>query len=183
MEIETSLETIKKLSDKRETENVDFRSFLKLLDLAPEDLDAIVQKITGEVWAQIDCTQCANCCKKIRPVLDKADVSEFAYGLNTSISQFQEQYLLLDDKDPSSYIFNKLPCPFLLAKKCTNYYHRPEDCRSYPHLYKNDIVFKLWGVVENYKICPIVFNVYEQLKIELWNNKFIDDNDVEFDIP
>jgi hypothetical protein len=27
----------------------------------------------------------------------------------------------------------------------------------------------LIGVVENYDVCPIVFNVYEQLKAELWH--------------
>ena len=25
------------------------------------------------------------------------------------------------------------------------------------------------GVIQNYSICPIVFNVYEQLKKELWH--------------
>ena len=47
------------------------------------------------------------------------------------------------------------------------YAHRPKDCHSYPHLHKKEFVFRLWGVVENCSICPIVFNVYEQLKDEL----------------
>jgi len=28
----------------------------------------------------------------------------------------------------------------------------------------------LIGVVQNYDVCPIVFNVYEQLKAELWHD-------------
>jgi len=34
---------------------------------------------------------------------------------------------------------------------------------------KEDFVFRLIGVVGNYDVCPIVFNVYEQLKAELWH--------------
>jgi hypothetical protein len=31
-----------------------------------------------------------------------------------------------------------------------------------------EFVFRLIGVVENYAVCPIVFNVHEHLKVELW---------------
>ena len=44
---------------------------------------------------------------------------------------------------------------------------RPEDCRSFPHLHKESFISRLWGVIDNYSICPIVFNVFERLKIEL----------------
>jgi Fe-S-cluster containining protein len=70
--------------------------------------------------------------------------------------------------DPSGrFEFNKVPCPFLADNQCTNYAYRPENCRSYPHLHKKDFVSRLFGVIDNYEICPIVFHVVEQLKIEL----------------
>ena len=50
--------------------------------------------------------------------------------------------------------------------------------RPFPHLHKEEFIFRLWGVVENCPICPIVFNVYEQLKDELWyfgDGRFADD--------
>ena len=34
---------------------------------------------------------------------------------------------------------------------------------------EEEFVFRLIGVIENYEVCPIVFNVYEQLKDELWH--------------
>jgi hypothetical protein len=30
----------------------------------------------------------------------------------------------------------------------------------------------LWEVVENYSLCPLVFNVYEYLKRELWHKSW-----------
>jgi hypothetical protein len=36
-------------------------------------------------------------------------------------------------------------------------------------IHKKEVVFRLWGVVENCSICPIVFKVYEQLKDKLWH--------------
>ena len=66
-------------------------------------------------------------------------------------------------------IFNQLPCPFLKNKICLNYDHRPKDCKSYPHMHKDEIITRLWGIIDNYSICPIVFNVYEQMKFKLWH--------------
>lgn len=31
-------------------------------------------------------------------------------------------------------------------------------------------IFRLINIIENTSICPIVFNVYEELKKEVWNN-------------
>jgi hypothetical protein len=181
MEITVDLEYIKKMATERKKENWEFRSFLKQHDLTSHEIDAIVHEIVDGVTSQIDCTQCANCCKQIRPVLDQEDISRFALGLKILASEFQDQYLCADDENPSKHNFNKLPCPFLKNDQCSNYDHRPEECRSYPHLHKNDFVSRLWGVVENYDICPIVFNVYEQVKIELWNDDWIDVDDFDFE--
>ena len=169
MKIIIDLKQIKRLATKREDDNWEFRTFLKGYDMESRELDAIVHGITDEVMAQIDCTQCANCCKQMVPVLDKADISKFASGLHISTSEFQNQYLCQDDDSPSDHKFNAIPCPFLKKNQCSNYDCRPQDCRSYPHLSKEEFVSRLMEVVSNYEICPIVFNVYEQLKTELWH--------------
>lgn len=167
MKIVTDLQYIQKMAVKREQENCDFRSYLKGLN--PKEIDALVHQITAEVTAQIDCTTCANCCKQIRPILDEEDISKFALGLDLPRSEFQRHYLAPDKASPSKYSFNELPCPFLVEDRCSNYECRPKDCRSYPHLTQNDFVFRLWGVIENYAICPIVFNVFERLKHTSWH--------------
>ncbi|MFZ4394680.1 MAG: YkgJ family cysteine cluster protein [Kiritimatiellia bacterium] len=65
--------------------------------------------------------------------------------------------------------FNRRPCPFLSENRCRVYEHRPDTCRSYPHLQKKEFVFRLTQAVGNCSVCPIVFNVYERLKTELWH--------------
>ncbi len=170
MEIETDLKRIAQLAEENEDENWAFRSFLKQLDIGRKDLDAIVHQINDVVSVQIDCTACGNCCQQIKPVLDMADVSEFASGLNISVSEIKVNHLKPHPENTSHYHFNALPCPFLSNNRCTNYAYRPQDCRSYPHLHKDDFLFRLIGVIGNYSICPIVFNVYERLKEELWDD-------------
>ena len=181
MEIVTDLEYIKEKASEKEEENWEFRAFLKQLDMAPKEIDAYVHEINDEVTSQIDCTQCANCCKRIRPVLDKDDVSKFVLGLGNEVSEFREQYLSQDTENSTQYIFKELPCPFLVDNKCSNYDCRPKDCRSYPHLHKKNFTSRLWGVIENYGVCPIVFNVYERMKTELWDNDFFSSDDLDFE--
>lgn len=167
MKIKTDLQYIARMGKIRDDENWEFRNFLKQIDMDGDVLDRLVHHITAEVSAQIDCTKCGNCCKQIPPILDQDDVSRFAIGLDLPILEFEGDFLKSAD-EPAKFQFNALPCPFLKENRCTNYEHRPHDCRSYPHLNKDDFVFRLWGVLANYSICPIVFNVYERLKEELW---------------
>jgi Fe-S-cluster containining protein len=176
MKIEINLEYIQKMGTEREDENLAFRAYLKQHDMHPDDIDAYVHEITDEVSSKIDCTICANCCKQVRPVLDDNDISRFTIGLNISESEFREQYLSPDEDSQSKFRFKELPCPFLKNDQCTNYDNRPTDCRSYPHLEKDGFIYRLWSVIDNYEICPIVFNVYEQLKTELWHDDLHEDD-------
>ncbi|MCB0174050.1 MAG: YkgJ family cysteine cluster protein, partial [Anaerolineae bacterium] len=111
MKIEMDLKRIKKLAAALDDENWEFRTFLKGLDLDSAELDAIVHRINDEVSAQIDCTQCANCCKVVSPVLDEADIARFAAGLNRPVPEFTEIYLILDEDEPGKHMFNRQPCP------------------------------------------------------------------------
>jgi Fe-S-cluster containining protein len=86
-----------------------------------------------------------------------------------------EKYLEAHE-EPGKFIFKKPPCPFLADNLCSNYEFRPKDCKSFPHLQKKDFVFRLWSVVENCSICPIVFNVYEYLKDRLWRDDYSEEN-------
>ena len=61
MEIEKDLKIIESVAREKDDENWEFRSFLKQHDYGIDKLDAIVHRITDEVSAQIDCTQCGNC--------------------------------------------------------------------------------------------------------------------------
>lgn len=173
--MKTDLKEIARIAKSKENENWKFRSFLKGYDIEIEELDSIVHKLHHQVMAKIDCTKCANCCKQIKPILSQNDINELSKGIGLPAQQLKIQFLK-KNKD-GDYIFNKSSCPFLKDNLCTQYNYRPKECRSFPHLHKKEFVFRLIQVIENYSICPIAFNVYELLKIQLFDdyNKFIDD--------
>jgi len=170
MKLETDLARIRRIAEQKDKENLRFRSFLKGYDGPEGRIDSIVHKLYRGVSSEIDCRQCANCCKRIEPTLSQKDIRAFAAGLRQPVDEFRARYLV-PGEDQGEWRFNRLPCPFLAGNLCTNYEHRPQDCRSYPHLHKRDFTSRLWNVVENCAICPIVFNVYERLKEELWHGR------------
>ncbi|MCF7849696.1 MAG: YkgJ family cysteine cluster protein [Kiritimatiellales bacterium] len=174
MAIVTDLQLITKLASEREDENWRFRTFLKGYDI--EELDAVVHRIYADVSSQIDCQACGNCCRVMHPILKQPDMIRLSSHLSISQDDFDKEYLIKDED--GDLTFRETPCPFLSDNSCSVYQGRPNDCRSYPHLHKKEFVFRLMGVVYNYSVCPIVFNVYEQLKDELWGEDeeyFFDD--------
>jgi Fe-S-cluster containining protein len=159
--MEKDLKTIGLKAEVNWADNWNFRSFLQH-NVDPTVIDETVKRLYQAVSAQIDCTACANCCKELQPHLDKKDVGRVAVCLGLSVSETKKSYLL---KEPDhTYRFSSKPCPLLSGSKCSIYHSRPEDCSSYPHLDKSDFLGGSIGVIENYRVCPIVFNVYEQLK-------------------
>ena len=167
MNIITDVSKIEELAKKREDKNWEFRTYLKGADLSGHRLDTAVHMLYRRISEQIDCRQCGNCCKVCRPILKMPDVRQLANLHNLKPAEFQRQYLTVD-KENEGYSFREMPCPFLQGKLCSVYSQRPGDCRSYPHLHKNDFVFRLAQAVSNCSICPIVFNVYEELKARFW---------------
>ena len=166
MKLETDLARIQRIARQKDDENWRFRSFLKGYDGPAGEIDHIIHNLYRKVSSEIDCRKCANCCKSIQSALNQKDIQAFTSGLRLPVDEFNARYLV-PGENPGEWRFNKLPCPFLVENLCTNYEHRPQDCRSYPHLHKRDFNARLWNVVENCSICPIVFNVYEHLKEEL----------------
>jgi uncharacterized protein len=170
MEIVTDINRIKTIAKQKSDENWQFQAFLKNYDAPIEEIDSIVHELYEEVSYLINCMQCANCCKEMYPTLNTDEIRILSRETGISTEQFKKQYLIKDGNPEQSeeiYTFNQSPCPFLKQNLCSNYDCRPDDCRSFPNLHKEEFVFRLFGVIDNYSVCPIVFNVYEQLKIRL----------------
>jgi len=164
MELETDLEKIKRLAEKRDKENWRFRRFLKQCD--NEEIDAVVHRLVEEIAPQIDCSTCRNCCIQLYPEFDHAELERLIDLLGISRDEFETRYMA-QNKDGAPVIKGP-PCPFLSDMCCTVDAACPEGCRDYPYLNKKDFIFRLMTVIGNYAICPIVFNVYERLKREVW---------------
>jgi hypothetical protein len=74
MKLITDIKTIEKSSKKNHDENWDLRSFLKSHNAAIEEIDALVHELHDWISSEIDCTACANCCRKCRIGLDHRDI-------------------------------------------------------------------------------------------------------------
>ena len=149
-----------------EEENWRFRRFLKdRCRLESNELDRRVLEITERVWAGIDCTTCANCCKTMRPTFADAEVEHLALRLGLDPEQFVERYLEPTDGNADNpWRTRTTPCPFLSSNRCTVYEDRPADCRRYPYLHERDFAFRTVAAIGRTFTCPIVYEVMEELK-------------------
>jgi uncharacterized protein len=154
------LTTIKQLGEKNLKANYRFRSFLKGRDT--KRIDKTVHQLFDFYSLKIDCTACGNCCRILQPQILQSDLKALTLATNKTIVDFKKEYILTDEEGDMR--FRSSPCPFLENNKCTMYDLRPNDCKSYPHIQKKDFSSRLLGVIDSYSICPIVFNVFEDLK-------------------
>lgn len=157
---------VERLAEEREDENWAFRDWIKLeFDFDDERLMSVVRELADDITAQIDCTQCANCCRKTTTEVDDADIERLTDALGMTITAFQETYLEFDEDYGGRWLL-PAPCPLLDGNLCRVYEARPTSCREYPHLH-NDFRAASISRISNTFICPIVFNVVEEMKYAL----------------
>lgn len=127
------------------------------------ELDDIVHQLHEEVFEEIDCLKCGNCCRSISPYIIEKDIRRISKHLRMKPSVFSESYLKLDED--GTYGFNQTPCPFLGADTyCTIYDQRPRACADYP-LTDRPRVYQALGVsLKNTAVCPAVYEIFERLK-------------------
>ena len=130
----------------------------------PSNLDDVFQELHAQVFEEINCLQCANCCKTTSPVFYMKDIERAAKAIKMKPSAFIDTYLKVDeDKD---YILKSSPCPFLdYENYCTIYKDRPTACRDYPHTNRKRIVQILDLTLKNTSVCPAVARIFTKLKV------------------
>jgi len=146
-------------------ENKKFLQSLKKKDA--REIDAVFHNAHSDVFEEIDCLTCANCCKTTSPIFYQTDIERVAKELRLKPGEFIEQYLRIDeDKD---YVLKSSPCPFLDADNyCRVYESRPRACREYPHTDRKKMVQIMDLTYKNTLVCPAVLEIVERLKkIEL----------------
>ena len=154
---------VKRLAEQRQDENWAFRNWIKMeFDFDDERLMSVVRELADEITAQIDCTQCANCCRETVTNLDDEDTERLAAALEVSVGELRETYLAYDEDDGGRWQL-PAPCPLLEGNLCRVYAARPVFCRQYPNLH-NDFRAASISRFRNTFICPIIFNVVEEMK-------------------
>ncbi|MFA8434519.1 MAG: YkgJ family cysteine cluster protein [Marinifilaceae bacterium] len=162
-EYKIDLEKLKQQAKNAENENKTF--FARLKKKKPKQLDNITHQLHEEVFEEVDCLDCANCCKSISPIIIDKDIERLARHLKMKPSEFIDQYLHLDKEN--DYVYKETPCPFLMPDNhCMVYESRPRACREYPHTDRKRFFQILNLTLKNTHYCPAVYEVTERLKMK-----------------
>jgi len=134
----------------------------KLKRTKPKDLDDQFHELHEEVFEEIDCLECANCCKTTSPIFLISDIERLAKTLRMKISEFIDEYLNVDEEQ--DYVLKSSPCPFLgNDNKCIVYESRPKACREYPHTDRKRM-YQITGLtLKNTLVCPAVNRIVNKL--------------------
>jgi Fe-S-cluster containining protein len=128
-----------------------------------KNLDQLALETHTEVFAEIDCTACANCCKTLGPLWTEADILRVAKFMRLKISDFETTYLRVDEDGDK--VFKNMPCPFLGSDNlCLIYEVRPKACREFPHTDRKKIYQINALTLKNETYCPAAYEFVERLK-------------------
>ena len=115
-----------------------------------------------EAFSNINCLNCAACCKNYSPRFKSPDIKRIAKYLKLKEGEFIEKYLVLDNE--GDYVVNSKPCPFLGSDNyCSIYKERPSDCSRFPYTNEDVILKRPQLTLKNSTFCPIVYFVLEKL--------------------
>lgn len=134
----------------------------KLRKAKSKNLDERFHLLHEETFKEIDCLDCANCCKTTSPIFIQTDIDRLARTFRMKSSQFIETYLQRDEE--GDYVLKSAPCPFLGSdNKCLVYEDRPKACREYPHTDRKNMLGILDLTLRNTLVCPAVFKIFYEI--------------------
>ncbi|MBL0270530.1 MAG: YkgJ family cysteine cluster protein [Chitinophagaceae bacterium] len=142
-----------------------FRRFLTRIEKNPiRGLEPVTPALEKRVWEDIDCLNCANCCKTMTPTFTPADMKRISAHLGMTEEDFKKKWLY-KERSSGDWMNKKEPCQFLDTKTnmCNIYEVRPADCAGFPHLQK-----KLKDFIhihkQNVEYCPATHKMVEKMK-------------------
>lgn len=161
----TDLVQIKRLGESRRRENERFRRYIKSHDYVERRL----KQIAREIEDQIDCLECANCCRVATAKVTERDAARLAKLLGVSVASFYRDYTQEDEED--GVVLKRSEetgCVFLNGNECTVYEARPSACELFPHTVKGEgsRASRMWQYIDRACYCPIVYNTMEAWKVE-----------------
>ncbi len=145
----------------------EFKSFFKKLKKNQlRDLDDTIHYLHEAVFQEIDCLECANCCRSLGPRITDRDIEKIASTLRKKPHEVVSTYLRIDED--GDYVFKQMPCPFLGDDNyCAIYASRPKACREYPHTDRKKFIQIAPLTIKNAETCPAVLEILNRVKDEL----------------
>lgn len=161
----TDLVQIRRLEVQQREENVRFRKYLN----RHRHTDRRLRRFGEEIEAEIDCTQCANCCRVTEVGITAKDIERLAKFLGASAHEFMEQYTAVDSSGAVILKRNESGCVFLEGNLCSVYEARPQNCANFPHVVRGagSIASRMWEFLDRVGYCPIVYNWMERVKDDI----------------
>jgi uncharacterized protein len=161
----TDLVQIDRLGRQKKDENARFRVYLKSHDYS----DRRLRRLAEEIESQIDCTQCANCCRVAEAGVKDRDIEKLAKFIGVSHEEFLRDYTDRNAADELILKRTQSGCVFLEGNLCSVYEARPRSCANFPNLVRGDgsIASRMWQLVDRATYCPIVYNWMETVKQEM----------------
>lgn len=139
-------------------------AFLEKLDhIVPVDMPKLVAKTDAEVWRDVSCMECANCCKTMSPTYSRADLLRISAHVGMKPEAFKKKWLYKEE-DTGDWMNKSVPCQFLVGNMCSIYEVRPKDCAEFPHHHKKPFDLYNEMYTANLKHCPATFTLIERLK-------------------
>lgn len=142
--------------------NYRFRKYLKTH--ADENLlDEQFKELHNALFAVYDCRKCRNCCKSYSVFFEnEEEVRTASDYLGISVEQLKADYL---KESFESYEGKQHPCAFLNDDmSCVLSDSKPESCKKFPYTDQPNRMGSLIGILEFAEVCPVVFEIVEQLK-------------------
>lgn len=156
-----SLKELEQKALEKEEENYKFRSYLKNHADAKK-LDRQFKMLHEKYFKEIDCRNCRNCCKKLGVSPQEYELDKICKCYNFDKEDIKNNLL---EEEYGEYVNKTNPCPFLdKDNECKINKCLPTSCKDYPYTNKEDRLFSLITVVNNSQICPVVYEILEDLK-------------------
>lgn len=131
-----------------------------------KELMLLADRFHHEVFTELDCLDCANCCKTIPPILNDNDIRRLSKALGIKEKEFFLKYVRIDED--GDQVMAQTPCPFLLENNhCLVYESRPRACREYPHTDGSQFTENLKLHAVNAYHCPAVFHILERIEKQI----------------
>lgn len=151
---------VARLAAEREEENWRFRTFVKMAR-SPRRVNEMAEMFGRQAEAEMDCTTCGACCRDNCVPVSDDEKARLAARAGMAPDAFETRHMTRDDD--GELAIDARPCPFLDDTVCSVYEDRPDACRGYPYI-GGSVASRTIGIIERAAVCPIVFEMLEQLK-------------------
>ena len=141
-----------------------YKRFLtKLKKAPPPGLDAFALVTDKEVWKEVNCLGCGNCCKTMSPTYTNTDIRRISAHLQMTPDSFTGKWLRKDKE--GDWLNNTEPCQFLNLENnmCSIYEVRPADCSGFPHHTKRHTSQYIHVFKQNIEYCPATYKLVEKI--------------------